>query len=326
MIINTQKKYLYYLLLIQFSAFITCDAPRKNPLDPNNSDNIYRILSGRVQTIRLPAQPISEVKVFWLGQIAQTETNLDGNFSIESVGSQNGWLHFEKEGYLPDSTFVQWLDKKSIFVEISLNASPMLDSLLVYCVILNRYPSLQKEQIIVEAQISDDDNDIDSVQVFIAYNDFSADLIYNVSSRWYERSFTIFDLNIPSAERLVGHDFQIMVKDIFGHRFDIGSNTIERVIREEVIFLSPAGNDTTSATPILTWVAFQPGFTFSYQLQVFTAEITPQLVWEKAELQDSLTSYTVDSTLPSGEYYWVIWAIDEFGNRTRSKPASFVVG
>jgi hypothetical protein len=325
MIISKQKKYLYYLLLIQFSAFITCDAPRKNPLDPDNTDNIYRVISGRVQTIKLPAEPIPGVKVFWLGQIAQTETNLDGSFSIESVSSQNGWLHFEKEGYFPDSTFVQWLGKKSISVESSLNALPLLDSLLVYSVILNRYPSLQKEQIIVEVEISDDDNDIDTVQVFIAYNNFLADLIYNVSTRWYERSFTIFDLNIPSTERLVGHEFQIMVKDIFGHHFDLGSNTIERVIREEIIFLSPAGNDTTSAMPVLNWEAFQPGFTFRYLLQVFTAEITPQLVWEKGNLQDSLTSYTVELALPSSEYFWVIWAIDEFGNRTRSKPASFVV-
>jgi hypothetical protein len=60
-------------------------------------------------------------------------------------------------------------------------------------------------------------------------------------------------------------------------------------------------------------------------VQVFTAEIIPQLVWEKRQLAAATDSCLVGQSLQPGEYFWVIWALDEFGNRTRSKPASFKV-
>ncbi len=324
----TEKIYTICLYIIIFPIihFITqCDAPRKNPLDPENPDNIYHILEGKVKTVSLPAQPLPDVTVYWNKQTTKTQTNSEGIFSFETINTQNGWLRFEKEGYVSDSTYIQWNNDKKIFVEISLNALPSLDSLMVFSIILNRYPSLQKEQIAVEAKISDEDNDIDTVRVIINQIVFSSDLPFNTSNKWYQKTFSIFDLDIPRVERLVGHDFLIDVKDIFNHQFIVGRSTIERVIREEIIFISPAGNDTTSVNPTLIWQAFEPGFVFVYQLQVFTSEITPQLIWQKGYLDNNLTSYTGEMNLPPGEYFWVIWAIDEFGNRTRSKPASFIV-
>jgi hypothetical protein len=97
------------------------------------------------------------------------------------------------------------------------------------------------------------------------------------------------------------------------------------VIRQEVVFISPSGNEVTSSQPDLTWQPYTPGFDFYLQLQIFTSEIIPQLVWGRNQVSADSVSYTVDQELPPGEYFWVIWAVDDFGNRTRSKPASFRV-
>lgn len=320
-------KFLHFLIIIFLSVLsIICDAPRKNPLDPENPLNIYHTIEGTVQTISLPSQPIPEVKILWPGQSTATLSNSEGKFIVETINPHNDWLYFEKEGYITDSTLIQWKNQKKISVDMLLNSLPLLDSLFVYSVILNRYPSLQNEQIVVETRITDNDNDIDTVFLEIPYIQYSVDLPFNVSSKWYQRTLTPFDLHIDNIEQLVGHYFQIHVKDIFDHHMLVGQSTITRIIRDEVIFLSPAGNDTTSTTPTLTWVTFEPGFSFTYSLQIFTSEITPQLVWEKYKIDSQLSSFVVDTVLLPGEYFWVIWAIDEFKNRTRSKPASFVVG
>ncbi len=136
---------------------------------------------------------------------------------------------------------------------------------------------------------------------------------------------SLYELQISETEAIIGHPFEISVKDIFNRKSIIGAGDVQRVMREEVIFISPSGNETTPAQPVLNWQEYQAGFIFTLQLQVFKADIIPELVWEKIQLAAETVTCTVDQVLPAGEYFWVIWAVDEFGNRTRSKPASFKV-
>ena len=74
----------------------------------------------------------------------------------------------------------------------------------------------------------------------------------------------------------------------------------------------------------MEWRKFAPGFEFRYILQIYTDELDKVLVWQK-EINSNEIQYITDANLPSDDYFWVIWAIDEFENRTRSKPASFIV-
>jgi hypothetical protein len=321
---HTHSITLLFISLI-FFLNIFCDAPRNNPLDPGNPDNNYYLLQGHVKTLSLPTQPLEGVTVFYTHQEMQTKTNSSGEFSLEIIEAEDSWLHFSQSGYLTDSVYVEWKLTKKVTTEQFLNALPQVESLQVYSVILNRYPSIQTEQVIVKSKITDMDNDIDSVEVVIGLDSIAKTLQYNVTDKNYERTLSIFDLGIAALEELVGHNFRIIVKDIFSHKFILDTGTIERVIRDEVIFQSPAGNEVTSPSPTLVWERFRPGFNFKYLIQIFSAEITPQLLWEKNEIGDDITQYPVDITLPPDEYFWVIWVIDEFGNRTRSKPASFTV-
>ena len=304
---------------------IFCDAPRNNPLDPGNPDNHYYLLQGNVKTLSFPSQPLEGVTVFYTHQEMQTKTNSSGEFSLEIIEAEDSWVRFSKSGYLIDSVYIEWKLTKKVTTEQLMNALPQVENLQVYSVILNRYPSIQTEQVIVKSKITDQDNDIDSVAVVIGLDSIAHTLQYNVTDKSYERTLSIFDLGIAALEELVGHNFQIIVKDLFSHKFKLDTGTIERVIRNEVIFQTPAGNEVTSPSPTLVWERFDPGFNFTYLIQIFSAEITPQLVWEKSEIGPDITQYPVDITLPPDEYFWVIWVIDEFGNRTRSKPASFAV-
>ncbi len=308
-----------------FLNLVSCNAPRINPLDPENPANHYHQINGQVQTFSLPRVPLENVSVIWSEMEMTVYTNTDGMYSIETIGAQDNWVFFEKAGYFPDSSFIIWENQKTLHADMYLNTRPSLDSLNLYSVILNRYPSLQTEQVVAEAWISDPDNDIDSVQVLLPSTEITISVPYNTTLKLYERTFSIFDIGVDRLEDLVGVSFQLSVKDNFDHFsiFDIGS--ITRVIRDEVHFRTPSGNEITGPNPTLVWDIFTPGFNFTYILEIFTADITPQLQWRADQIEMSAFSFTVDTPLPDGPYYWVIWAVDSFGNRTRSKPASFTV-
>jgi hypothetical protein len=294
---NLRYNFINAVLLVAVMLFATCcQAPRNNPLDPENPANSYQYMSGEVKSVSIPY-----------------------------INAGPGWLHFTKAGYYSDSTYVFWQNTSELHFDIFLNAHPMLEDCEAYSIIENRYPSLQTERMQINVELSDIDNDIDSVFLNIDILDQIHLLGYNTTSKSYERTFSIYELDISSIEQLTGHPLSLSIKDIFENIHILEISSIKRVIREEVIFISPSGNEITSATPTLSWQKFNPGFSHTYSLEVFTSEITPQMVWHVDSLPDSLSECTVDVALVPGEYFWVIWAIDEFGNRSRSKPASFKI-
>jgi hypothetical protein len=304
---------------------LSCDAPHQNPLDPENPDNQYHYLQGTVRTLSIPHQPIEQATVQWPEQSLLTCTGSAGDFKLEMISPSDGWVCFNHEKYFHDSLYITWQNRKTVSIEHYLNALPQIDSLQIYSIILNRYPNLQTEQTAIRAKIIDRDNDTDSVLAINNFINSRQVLVYNINDKWYEKILSLYDLQISKTEEIVGHPFDILVKDIYNKTLIVGTGDIQRVIREEVVFISPSGNEVTPPQPILSWQKYLPGFNFYLQLQVYTSEIIPQLVWEKNQVVADSVSYTVDQMLPVGEYFWVIWAVDDFGNRTRSKPASFKV-
>jgi hypothetical protein len=314
--------------LIIISALIicaACDAPRKNPLDPNNPDRILLTISGTVQTISIPYVPVQNARILWQAGQVSSASNQDGMFTIETIQKRDDWLYIEKSGFFNDSVFISWSDTKDVRINVFLNSLTIADDLVVYSSVVNRYPNLQNEQLLVEAQISDRDEDIDSVFVANNYSGFQDHLLFNPSSQRYEQSFSVSDLNISQLEEVLGHPFKFIVTDKFNHDMILGQINLIRVIREEILFQSPSGNDSSSVQPTFIWQEYSPGFLHTYMIEIYTAEITPQLVWQMNNIPQDATQYQIDQALSPGEYFWVIWAIDEFGNRVQSKPASFRV-
>ena len=320
------KKLRFIILVLTIYILGSCDAPRNNPLDPGNPNNAVRTISGKVQTISIPFLPVSAAQVIWANDNISSATDVNGLFLIETVHDTNGWLLVKKQGYFADSVFINWSGAKSFDVDVFLNSYPVADETTLNSSILFNYPDLQSEQLNVRIRIADRDDDVDSVIISNSYSGFHSELLYNVPMQRYERSFSIFDLNVLHLEELIGHAFQLDVHDPFEHRVTVDTPNLVRVIREEILFTSPSGNDSTSSKPILVWKDYDPGFQHTYMLEVYTAEITPQLVWQTGDVSRDSTEFTVDQDLSAGDYFWVIWAIDEFQNRVRSKPASFRVG
>ena len=140
---------------------VSCNAPRNNPLDPNNSENKLFTISGTIYNSTAPPQSLADVTLFWKNENIFTRTNTSGSFALQISLQKNGWLLIEKDGFNNDSVFISWNNEKTISVQKYLNAIPHLDSILTYSIVKNKYSNVEY-QLVFEAQISDDD-DVDSV-------------------------------------------------------------------------------------------------------------------------------------------------------------------
>lgn len=301
-----------------------CEAPRENPLDPENPNNSFTSITGTVRTVKVPNEPINAVTVYWPNANIVVETNSSGNFSIEDLRPLDGFLYFEKEGYSMDSVFIYWASRKNVTVLQQLNSTPKLINGNITSSVENRFPAVQVYRLIVDAQIIDDENDIDSV--FIKNDDLGfIGNLSNVSVTVFHNTFTPAQMNIISVDDVIGKVFDIIAKDANGKTFSIANLTVKRIIKESVETITPANNEIVSDSLTLNWRRFTPGYSFTYSLSIFTNTVDPELVWEVNNISSNEILFVVPEILTPGEYFWVVWVIDEFGNKARSRPASFII-
>lgn len=308
------------------SVLISCDAPRTNPLDPMNPDYQFASIEGTIQTESVPHQPIAGVKVFWKNSNIIVQSNGAGKFLIDKLPQTQGWIYFEKEGYSTDSLNINLINQKSQYIEKYLNLIPKLDDLVIYSSILNRYPDVQSDFLYVKAKISDAENDVSAVFVRCSELLINKALSLQSSSGYYENTFSPGDLGLNSIDEGIGKNFEISVYDKSGKEFKIGFSTIKRTIRQDLTFQSPANLDVVKYPVKFVWNRFLPGYKFTYIFEIYTIGDTPVLKKQITNINREDIEITPDiRTLTPGEYFWVIWVVDDFQNRARSRPASFVI-
>ncbi|MBK8944145.1 MAG: hypothetical protein IPM32_02640 [Ignavibacteriae bacterium] len=320
-----QKNFSILIIIIFVSLLTFCSAPHNNPLDPENPNNEISLIEGFIKSVKIPQIPIKDVKIFWQNGGIITNSDVNGYFKIENLEQKDGWLIIEKSGYSTDSIYVSFNYQRKISQNIFLNAIPIISELKFYSITENKYPSQQIYSIGIKLKINDEENDVDSVFIENSELKINKQLLYNSTKKYYENSITLEDLKITSIDIVIGKEFKLNVMDAESKKFEIGKTNIKRIIKEEISAISPLGKDTVdSPNPILAWNRFKPGFDFRYLIEIYTDEIAPRLIWQSDVNFEEIQLQT-NANLQSGEYFWVIWAIDEFENRTRSKPSSFIV-
>ncbi len=323
-IIKNNWRVIYVYFILFFLPF-HCNAPRNNPFDPQNPETIFAGITGKVHTLSVPNNPIPGVTVYWENDKIFVKTNSNGNFSINHITPVEGLLIFNKTGFMPETVQVKWDESKLFNVTLPLNAFPVMDSLAIYTIVKNRYPEIQTSELAIKTKIQDQDNDIDSVYIVNENLNLKKNLLYNVNTKLYERTFSILDLNVTSMRKVIGYKFDIYVKDKFSHTIEFVGDKAARYIQDEIELISPINFQEVPPSPTLLWNEFIPGFKFKFKIEIYVDEIPAQIVWEKEGIPADSTNYTIDVQLPENDYFWMIWCVDEFQNRSRSKPASFTV-
>lgn len=316
-------RFISYCLLF-IILFFGCNAPRENPLDPENPSNNFATLTGTVRATSFPNRPLQGTNVFWSKQNILVKTNLSGNFTISDIRPEDGFLYFEKEGYSSDSFYVDWKGQTSANVVQYLNSIPKLADGSIISSVENKSSSIQNYKVIVNVRITDDENDVDSVFIFNEELNIRR-LLNNISVTVYQNDFTPSQLNLSSIGAIIGKEFSILAKDASNKEFNIAELTVKRVIRDPIDPISPLNSEIVGDTVNFVWTRFTPGYPFHYMLQIYYDTVEPELVVEIDNISSEDISYELIGQLNPDNYFWVLWVIDEFGDRARSSPRKFIV-
>lgn len=302
----------------------SCNAPRNNPLDLLSSGYSFAELSGTVYT--LPYSGIPGVSVYWSPSDKLVLTDNNGNFQINNILPVNGELIFQKNGYISDTVNVNWGNAKVWNKQVKLNSIPSLDSIQIYTVVINQFsPPGQTYQLVVNAKITDRQNAIDTVFVENSQLGLRYPMNFDAANKIYTVSLTTQQMSITDLEQTIGLNFNINA-DVYNSEINIGSASVTRVIKTPAMIQYPANDTTIGPTPTFIWQRYRAGYSFNYKIEVYTNDISnPQLVFSADSISSSLVSYNITTPLPAGYYYWVIWVVDQFKNRSRSLPATFIV-
>ena len=224
-----------YLILVILVALNSCDAPRNNPLDPENPENNIGIIDGFVRTIKVPQTPIDSARIIWLndGKIVYSDT--EGYFRFDYIGKKSGLLTIEKESYLTDTVYISFDSKNRITQNIFLNSASRLNELQFYSITINKFPSEQLYSLVVKADLFDEENDIDSVFFVNSELNIQKILSYNFSSKYYESNITLNDLNAQPIDVVIGKEFIISVVNSESKKYQVGNATIKRRISHQKI-------------------------------------------------------------------------------------------
>ncbi len=319
-------KSLVAFLVVTVVIFLnSCDAPRENPLDPNSNDNQLGTIGGTVQTFSLPYTPIKDVEVFWKPGNRMVYTDMNGDFSVPNIKTENGQLIFRKEGYHNDTVMVDWAGRREVNEQVNLNKIPALDSLSIYSVVLNSSnPDLVMSELVIQTKVKDIDNDIDTVYVVNGQLGLMKPMDFNIASKTFMTALTPQELGLTDIEQTIGLEFDFRVRNVLGEISVLHGSGVKRIIKDQVTGLLPSDEQVVSAVPFdLTWDRYSPGYLFRYKVEIYTNDGS-QLVISEDNVSAQDTAFTVNS-IDAGSYWWVIWVIDEFNNQDRSTPAAFSV-
>lgn len=322
---DNNKELVRSLGALPLIILLACSAPHDNPLDPENPDYSLASLSGIVRTASTPHRPVAGAALWWQPGSSLIHTSAAGTFSLGPCPPDSGWLFCSHPNFFSDSLQLDLPPAGGKEIEFLLNHRPILADCRLYSVVLNRYPSLRSYQIAIDCRIVDPDGDIDSVR--LRQDELGVDhlLGYAAAVGTWQRSFSLQELRLSAVQQITGLDFAIEVADRSGHHLQVGESRVRRIIFDEVSFIEPANSQSVTRLPLLRWQRLAPGFAFTWSVEIYAADLLPLKVWEKTGLPPESTSLQVDAALEPGEYYWVLWCVDEFQNRARSRPASFVV-
>lgn len=322
--------FLFLILSLQLSCLN--DADRKNPLDPRAQGfESVGAVSGETLTFYSPFAPLSTVEVHMEpGSFAST-TDTQGRFVFDNVPEGNYQVLAMKEGYAAVTLPIQVDVGKTTDVVLNLDGLPLVRSFSVNsCHISRLFPERDLFLLEVAAELNDPDgtNDIDLVQMEIPGMSFLDTLQLSLSIGTFVKEITESQILGNNLQDVLGLPIILRARDKAGFEMRSTPIFLARIIEKKPLTNAPKDLETVdSPTPLLTWEAMLDlDFVFTYKVDLFRIDFAMDTrIWSQTAIDASITSITVPDSLVQGNYFWTVSVVDEFGNWSRSKEASFRV-
>jgi len=299
------------------------DAPRDNPLDPANGIS----LSGRVSrfysnnaianaTVRL--NPGNQISV----------TNGTGNYQFPDISPGAYNLTIVTDGYAADSAEINI--ENSTELNFALDSLPHFRNIsLTTSHITHWFPpdDIYSMQVETVGQDGDGNGDIESVWLKIDQYNFSDTLQQTApGSNIFRGQISAPELPINNLNELIGKPFRFFIKDLPGFTNSSLPQYISRIIEETPQLISPVGLTIISSDTInFKWQAIiDIHFPFAQKIEIYSVDLGLK-VDEMSNINSDASEYLYTKPFSNGDYYWVLYIVDEFGNRSGSKEGSFRV-
>jgi hypothetical protein len=311
------------------ALWLACNAPHDNPLDPSLGGNV----EGRVLTRRATGIADAEVLVPAAGRIVRTDST--GSFGLYGLPEGSLELQLAADGYVAESVAMTLKRGRIDTLDAYLDGLPYLEDCrftthvqaswttqppftrLVYC------------QFTATASDADGKTDLDSVWVEIPAIGYARRLDYDPYAQLFTQTLRAESLPDGSLETLMGQPVLFKVADQESAAVQAPPCYLSRIIDSLPAQVFPGGfQDTVSGDTTFVWNRFNYGCWVSYHCEIGRIiNFEPAGVvaaFDQAGPQDTTYSYD-PSGLASGDYYWTVEAIDEFGNSVRSAEEPFHV-
>ena len=316
---------LLFLFTIAMLLFLNCfsDAPHENPLDPANGIS----LSGRVSryysnnaianaTVRL--SPGNRIAI----------TNSSGNYQFSEISPGMHTITVLTDGYSSQSAEINIensternfaLDSLPYFRDISLTTSHTT----------RWFPPDDIFSVQVETIGEDGDGSGDIDRVWLQIDQFSfSDTLQQITpgSNIFRGQILTSDLPIVNLQEMIGKPFHFFLKDLPGFTNSSLPQYITRIIDKTPQLISPTGLAIISSDTInFKWQSnVDIHFPFTQKIEIYSIDLGLK-VDEVNDIGSDASDYLYTSPFSNGKYYWILYIVDEFGNRSGSKDHAFQV-
>ncbi len=319
------KAYNLLILLILLS-FLSCDAPRENPFDPQ-SPNYFkeepdRVLSKIVvKHLYPPFNPISNVQIIEPNLQLFGVTNAKGEITFEHLPADSLTLIAMAERYFPDTlTFAKTANNE---YEIFLNAKPQIEEFQLKSFYNNIYPELSITSLYFSAIVNDLDGPFD-ISVTLHNPEFYFDtvLVRDINnSNLFTIEFNLQDISKDLTPQEVPElNFNIIVKNMNNDSIITDFYSIKRVIAVNLKQLSPTTSQVVRDSVVFKWVDPELPYGYSINIVLLTLPTFKEIVYKG--IPKGETSFVLKNLSP-GQYNWKLQVEDKLGNICQSNYINF---
>ena len=323
------KNIIFLLIPFLFYGCIS-EAPHDNILDPEskNFENFGKI-TGNVSTYYQPFSPLANAFIQIDSMNLSTRTDKDGFFEITNIPSGTYKVKSFYYGYRTDSATVT-ISNNIQDINFNLNALPAFESITVNSHHVSRwFPAEDFYYLAVSVNVSDLDgtNELDSVKIDIPSIGFTDTLFSTGANGLYQQ--TIFENQMPvqTMRSLEGIPMHFICWDRVNNKTLSSDKYIPRIVQDVPVIISPTALQVINNFPTeFSWEQIFLEYDFNLKIEIYQINIGIfSKVREYNNILPNTATFMVNQSLPPGDYFWVIYIVDEFGDTSSSKEGSFRV-
>jgi len=328
------EKVMIYRSIITFSAFLMfgclSDAERDNPLDTQAKNYLPAgKLFGRVTAFYRTDIILSAADISLEPEGRHTLSGTDGTFEFKNLAPGNYTLNCRREGYRPDTVLTE-IDAGSKEINFRLNALPYFEQIDLTTHHVSRWwPAEDSYFLRIKTQVRDEDgiNEIDSVWFSAPSISFAETLFISNLNGIYEQTITEDQLPVSSLRQLEGKSIFLFCRDLVKNIAVSDELFLPRLIQEVPLQISPSGLETINSFPLtFAWEQVFLPYTFTYKIEIYQVNFGFfSRIREITDISSVQNTYEMATALPAGDYFWLLYVVDEFGDTSSSKEAAFRV-